>query len=218
MSALKCKETFGILLLLLLVVVMGLKHEAAAVVGAVAVVVVVLVCIQTAGAVSPEFRGLLSVFRRRWAPLGGPSALRQARGAQRRRRRSRGETDVERRDRAVAVAGADCNGKPFGVVLGFGGSVHGRDEGDEVADFRLEFHKCELDHSSGKENGRASIFAAPIGLDFATLAATGGDDAVIAFFQRQPVPLEGFGEADSIWVFRLCGFGGRGHRFLVSGF
>jgi len=60
--------------------------------------------------------------------------------------------------------------------------------------------------------------AASIGLDFAALAATSRDNAVIALLQRQSVPLEGFRESDAIWVFRLCGFGGRGHRFLVSGF
>jgi hypothetical protein len=78
---------------------------------------------------------------------------------------------------------------------------------------------CELDHSGGKENGRASMFAASIGLDLAALAATGGDDAVIAFLQRQPVPLEGFGKADAVRIW-ICGFGGRGHGFwfLVSGF
>ena len=53
------------------------------------------------------------------------------------RRRSRGEANVERRNRAFAMAGGDGCGQPLGVVLSFGGRVGGRDEGDEVADFRL---------------------------------------------------------------------------------
>ena len=72
-----------------------------------------------------------------------------------------------------------------------------------------------LDQSGGEENGRASVFASSIRFDFATLVAAGGDDAVIAFLQRQPVHLEGFGEADAVRV-AIFGFGGRVHRFLVS--
>ena len=60
------------------------------------------------------------------------------------------------------------------------------------------------------------MLAASVWFDLAALAATGGDDAIIAFLDRKPVPLEGFRESDAIWVFRLCccGIGGRGHRFL----
>jgi len=71
---------------------------------------------------------------------------------------------------------------------------------------------CKLDQSGSEQNGRAAMPAASIGLDFAALAATSRDDAVIAFLQRQPVPLEGFGKADAVRV-AIFGFGGRGHGF-----
>ena len=53
------------------------------------------------------------------------------------RRPSGCEADVERGDRAFPVSGGNGGGETLGIVRGFGGRVGGREEGDDVADFRL---------------------------------------------------------------------------------